>query len=117
MARLDPDKLPHHLAIIPDGNGRWAQARGLPREAGHRQGCEALRDVVRAAHELGIRLLTLYAFSTENWDRPKHEVREIMNLLEEYLETLSGLLPDLAQVRNSGERTLRTEIRPLPSHS
>lgn len=85
MAVLDPAKLPRHLAIIPDGNGRWAEARGLPRNEGHHRGCETVREVVRACHEIGIRLLTLYAFSTENWDRPSGEVDAIMGLLESYV--------------------------------
>lgn len=85
MARLDPEKIPRHVAIIPDGNGRWAESRGLPREEGHRAGTEAVREIVRAAHELGVERLTLYAFSTENWARPEEEVDAIMGLLESYL--------------------------------
>jgi undecaprenyl diphosphate synthase len=85
MARLDPHKLPHHIAIIPDGNGRWAEARGLSREEGHRRGTDAVRDAVRAVHELRIPMLTLYAFSTENWERPKAEVDWLMQLLHGYL--------------------------------
>ncbi|MCL6451970.1 MAG: isoprenyl transferase [Acetobacteraceae bacterium] len=78
--------VPRHIAIIMDGNGRWAQQRGLPRVAGHRAGADALRDVVRAAGELGVAYLTLFAFSTENWRRPPEEVDVLMKLLEEYLE-------------------------------
>ena len=85
MRRLDPDKIPRHVAIIPDGNGRWAEARGLPRNAGHSKGVETVREIVRASSELGIRMLTLYAFSQENWDRPRNEVRALMSLLEHYL--------------------------------
>ncbi|MFQ5514615.1 MAG: polyprenyl diphosphate synthase [Myxococcota bacterium] len=85
MARLDPEKIPRHVAIIPDGNGRWAEARGLPRNVGHKQGVETVRETVRACSELGIRRLTLYAFSQENWDRPRDEVRAIMSLLQQYL--------------------------------
>ncbi len=84
--RLDPRKIPRHVAIIMDGNGRWAQSRGLSRVEGHRQGLEAVRAVVRAAHELGVGALTLYAFSLENWNRPKAEVAELMRLLEFYIE-------------------------------
>ena len=73
-----------HVAIIMDGNGRWALQRGLPRTAGHRAGVEALRGVVKAAPELGIKVLTCYAFSTDNWKRPKDEVDTLMNLLLEY---------------------------------
>ena len=86
MTRLEPEKLPQHIAIIPDGNGRWAEARGLPRSEGHRQGTERMREVVRAAHELGIRELTVYAFSRENWDRPGDEVEGLMDILARYLE-------------------------------
>jgi len=80
------DHVPRHVAIIMDGNGRWAEQRGLERNAGHRAGVEAVRDVVRAAGDLGIEYLTLYAFSSENWNRPKQEVGELMLLLERYLE-------------------------------
>ena len=86
MARLDPANIPNHVAIIPDGNGRWAEGRGLSRELGHREGSEAVRTIVRAAHELGIKMLSFYAFSTENWDRPRDEVDAIMALLDHYLE-------------------------------
>jgi undecaprenyl diphosphate synthase len=86
VARLDPRKLPTHVAIIPDGNGRWAESRGLPRNLGHKQGSETVREVVRAAHELGIKRLTVYAFSTENWERPREEVEAIMDLLDQYIE-------------------------------
>jgi len=79
-------RLPRHIAIIMDGNGRWAQARGLPRHAGHRAGVEALRRVVRAGNDLDIPVLTVYAFSTENWKRPATEVKGLMDLLVEYLE-------------------------------
>ncbi len=85
MARLDPANIPRHVAIIPDGNGRWAQARGLPRDVGHSRGTEVVREIVRAAHELGIKQLTIYAFSTENWERPHEEVEAIMALLDHYI--------------------------------
>jgi undecaprenyl diphosphate synthase len=85
-AGLDPAKLPRHIAVIMDGNGRWAKARGLPRLAGHRAGTDALRRVIEACVELGIPYLTIYAFSTENWKRPAHEVRGLMYLLEEVIE-------------------------------
>jgi undecaprenyl diphosphate synthase len=83
---LRSDRLPRHVAIIMDGNGRWAEARGLSRNEGHRAGLDAMRAVVRAAHELGIQTLTLYAFSVENWNRPKNEVDELMRLLDHYLD-------------------------------
>lgn len=85
--RLRSDRLPRHVAVIMDGNGRWAEARGLSRNEGHRAGIEAVRAVVRAAHELGIRALTLYSFSLENWERPRAEVEELMRILEHYLES------------------------------
>ncbi len=85
---------PRHVAIIMDGNGRWAQRRGLPRIAGHRKGIEAAREVVKAAGALGIEVLTLYAFSSENWSRPASEIADLMNLLRRFirkeLEALAG---------------------------
>jgi len=83
---IDPSKLPNHIAIIMDGNGRWARKRGLPRIAGHWAGAEALRDIVEFCAELKIKVLTVYAFSTENWKRPYEEVRTILNLLAYYLK-------------------------------
>ncbi|HZF42648.1 MAG TPA: polyprenyl diphosphate synthase, partial [Sphingomonadaceae bacterium] len=77
--------VPRHVAIIMDGNGRWAKARHLPRLAGHRQGAEAVRKTLRAAAEMGIEVLTLYAFSSENWRRPADEVNDLMGLLRHYL--------------------------------
>jgi undecaprenyl diphosphate synthase len=79
--------LPQHVAIIMDGNGRWAKQRGLPRVEGHRQGAESARTVIRTAGELGIKYLTLYAFSAENWNRPKDEVDALMKYLVHYLKT------------------------------
>ncbi len=97
-ADLSRDGIPRHVAIIMDGNGRWAQARGLERNAGHRAGLEAVRDVVRGAGEFGVEYLTLYAFSSENWNRPRSEVDELMHLLEHYLEE------DLPEVLEEGVR-------------
>ncbi|MBM7581415.1 undecaprenyl diphosphate synthase [Caldicoprobacter guelmensis] len=85
MEQVRSKPLPQHVAIIMDGNGRWATRRGLPRVAGHRQGVEALREVIRTSDELGIKYLTLYAFSTENWKRPAAEIDALMSLLVEYL--------------------------------
>jgi undecaprenyl diphosphate synthase len=82
---IDYNKLPKHIAIIMDGNGRWAKKRGLPRASGHRAGVEALREAIKTSSDIGIKVLTLYAFSTENWKRPKKEVDALMNLLVEYL--------------------------------
>ncbi len=81
-----PAKLPKHIAIIMDGNGRWAQSQGLPRLAGHHEGTKRVREISRACRELGIRHLTLYAFSSENWRRPEDEVAGLMDLLRVFLE-------------------------------
>jgi undecaprenyl diphosphate synthase len=81
----EPRRLPRHVGIIMDGNGRWAERRGLPRLEGHRLGADSVRDVTRAARELGIEALTLYAFSAQNWQRPPDEVAGLMQLLREYL--------------------------------
>lgn len=82
---LDKDRLPRHVAMIMDGNGRWAKKRGLPRIAGHREGAKTVRKIVEAAARIGIQALTLYAFSADNWNRPKKEVSALMKLLERYL--------------------------------
>lgn len=87
MGSLDTARLPRHIAIIPDGNGRWAEARGLPRNEGHRRGCDVVREVVRSCHDLGIPMLTMYAFSQENWGRPPEEVDALMVLLESYIHS------------------------------
>jgi undecaprenyl diphosphate synthase len=101
--RLQPDTIPRHVAIIMDGNGRWAEQRGISRVQGHREGLEAVRAVVRAAHELGIRYLTLYAFSLENWNRPQPEVNELMRLLDHYLEAeIEEVMRNGVQVRAIG---------------
>ena len=81
-----PDKIPRHVAIIMDGNGRWAKSRGLPRIQGHEEGAESVRAVMRACRDLGIEYLTLYAFSVENWVRPTEEIRGLMSLLRKFLE-------------------------------
>ena len=83
--QLDIGSLPQHIAIIMDGNGRWAAQRGLPRIAGHKEGLAALQDVLDIGHELNIPYLTIYAFSQENWNRPESEIRLLMGLLEQYL--------------------------------
>ncbi|MHB1126592.1 MAG: isoprenyl transferase [Bacillota bacterium] len=98
LRQLDPGKIPRHVAIIMDGNGRWAQRRGLPRASGHRAGVEALRSVVRACVEFGVEVLTVYAFSTENWKRPQREVDILMDLLIEYLRK------ELAELHDEGVR-------------
>lgn len=86
------DRLPAHVAIIMDGNGRWARQRGLPRLEGHRRGVEAVRSIIEGARELGIRYLTLYAFSVENWRRPEDEVGGLMSLLEYFLKRETATL-------------------------
>jgi len=85
-APADPGPVPRHVAIIMDGNGRWAKLRGLPRIEGHRRGVETVRTITYAARDLGVRMLTLYAFSAENWSRPRDEVGALMGLLETYLK-------------------------------
>ena len=85
MTQIDPKKLPQHVAIIMDGNGRWAKKRGIDRIRGHQKGAEAVREVVRTSREIGIPWLTLYAFSEENWKRPKTEINALMSLLKQFL--------------------------------
>lgn len=85
MEEIDKEKLPKHIAIIMDGNGRWAKKKSLNRISGHVRGVDAVREVVTACRELGIKILTLYAFSIENWKRPKEEVNALMGLLKDYL--------------------------------
>ncbi len=92
----NPPRLPRHVAIIMDGNGRWAKKRFLPRMAGHRKGIEAAKAVVRAAGEFGVEVLTLYAFSTENWSRPAEEVGELMGLLRHFIRA------DIAELAENG---------------
>jgi len=98
-----PSHVPLHVAIIMDGNGRWARARGLPRLAGHRAGVDNLRRVLEAAGEFGIRYLTIYAFSTENWGRPPDEVRGLMNILEDVIDReLESLHKNGVRLRHLG---------------
>jgi undecaprenyl diphosphate synthase len=98
---------PAHVAIIMDGNGRWAQARGLPRAAGHAQGAEAVRRTVKAAKAVGVRYLTLYGFSLENWKRPAKEIADLMGLLRLYLRREIGELHrEGVRIRFIGDRTL-----------
>lgn len=86
VAHLDSDLLPCHVAVIMDGNGRWAKAKGLPRIAGHREGVKSVREITSLCRELGIGVLTIYAFSLENWKRPAPEINALMQLLEHYLK-------------------------------
>jgi len=101
--QLPPDKMPRHVAIIMDGNGRWALSRGLPRLAGHRAGTENLRRVIRASVEFGVEYLTIYAFSTENWGRPAAEVKGLMYIFEEVIDReLGELHQEGVQLRHIG---------------
>lgn len=96
--------VPRHVAIIMDGNGRWAKKRGFPRSAGHRQGTENLRKIIRAAVEFDVRILTIYAFSTENWNRPRREVQLLMRILEMVIDhELAELNDEGVQIRHIGE--------------
>ena len=94
QAEIDPERLPKHIGVTMDGNGRWAKKRGLPRSAGHSAGADALKKIVTEANNLGVKYITVYAFSTENWKRPEAEVNYLMSLLLDYLKnaekTLSG---------------------------
>ena len=104
--------IPHHIAIIMDGNGRWAKKRGLPRIAGHHEGMKVVKKIVREANNLGVGVLTLYAFSTENWKRPKDEVDFLMRLPEQFLTTyLKELVEKNVQVRIIGDESR------LPAHT
>ena len=99
--------IPVHVAIIMDGNGRWAKAKGLPRAAGHAQGAEAVRLTVKAASDLGIQYLTLYGFSLENWKRPAKEIAELMGLLRLYLrKEISELHREGVRIRFIGDRSM-----------
>lgn len=96
-----------HIAIIMDGNGRWAKKQGLPRSMGHKKGAEIVKEIAKAANEKGVKFLTLYAFSTENWGRPKDEVDTLMSLLRQYLKTdLSELKKNNIRIRFIGERNM-----------
>src|SRR2546427_9342734 len=111
LAVVRAQPVPQHVAIIMDGNGRWATRRGLPRVAGHREGVKTARAIVRAAGDLGLRYLTLYAFSTENWSRPEDEVTMLMRLLEESIyRELPELMENKVRLRVIG----RTAGVPLP---
>jgi len=106
MSTPTPDKIPQHVAIIMDGNGRWAKQRGLPRLEGHRRGVETVRTVVDAARELGIHYLTLYAFSVENWKRPPDEVSGLMGLLDYFLKReLDNLIKNRVRLLTIGRTT------------
>ncbi len=109
---IDLNKVPQHIAIIMDGNGRWAKKRGLPRIAGHREGMKTVQKVVERAVELDIKVLTMYAFSTENWKRPMSEVEFIMKLPSQFLDTY---LPDL--IKNNVKVTTIGDFDALPEYT
>lgn len=107
LTKLDPDLLPKHVAVIMDGNGRWAEMRGLPRIEGHREGIHSVREMIALCLELGIRALTIYAFSQENWNRPRQEINALMGLLEHYLSTeRNGLIEQQVRFRAIGRLDL-----------
>ena len=109
-AEINPQRLPAHVAVIMDGNGRWAQSRGLPRVMGHRAGVEALKATLRRCSDWGVKALTAYAFSTENWSRPGDEVNFLMTLFERVLEReLQALEAERVRIRFLGD------LEPLPS--
>lgn len=113
MAQEKQLKIPQHVAIIMDGNGRWAKKRFLPRNAGHTQGSKRVEEICRAAHELGVKYLTIYAFSTENWSRPEEEVSALMKILRNYLEeSIKKATENNMRVRVIGDRSrLDVDIR------
>ncbi len=110
MVEIDPARLPTHVAIIMDGNGRWAQQRGLPRLQGHRIGKDSVRAVVETARKVGVKYLSLYAFSTENWQRPPREVEGLMTLLRRYLASELGKM-----MRNQIRLLAVGNLRRLPA--
>ncbi len=112
IEKIKKKKIPHHVAIIMDGNGRWAKKRSLPRVAGHHEGMKVVRKIAIVANDLGIKALTLYAFSTENWKRPKQEVDYLMKLPEEFLDTY---LPELME--KNVKITMIGKREGLPDHT
>lgn len=107
---LDMKRIPGHIAIIMDGNGRWAKKRFLPRLAGHKAGSETLREIIATCGELGVKYLTVYAFSTENWGRPEEEITGLFNLLRGYLDTeLDNLNKEGIRVETLGDMTKMPE--------
>ena len=112
LTEIDKENLPRHVGIIMDGNGRWARRRGLPRSAGHSVGAKTLKKITEFASDMGIRYVTAYAFSTENWKRPKEEVDALMELLLEYLKDKTLLEGNQVRLKFIGDRSrLTDEIR------
>ena len=112
LEKVPQEMLPKHIGIIMDGNGRWAKRQGLPRKAGHRQGAKAFSEIAKYCRDIGIQYLTVYAFSTENWSRPKAEVDAIMDLLEEYLADVKKHEEENIRLRFLGEKApLRENLR------
>ena len=107
---LDPERMPRHIAFIMDGNGRWAEGKGLTRAEGHSVGVESVREIIRCAGEFGIGILTFFGFSTENWKRPKREVAAIMRLI---VESLRGAIDEVTaqDIRVSPTAECRAELR------
>ena len=106
------EKIPRHVAIITDGNGRWALSRGLPRMAGHKAGTENLRRIIRATVEFGIKYLTIYAFSTENWGRPPEEVQGLLGILEDVIDReLTELHKEGVQLRHIGRLKILPQLQ------
>ncbi len=105
LREIDPNNVPRHVGIIMDGNGRWAKKRGLPRSAGHRAGAQVLRRITEFAEGIGVKYITAYAFSTENWKRPKAEVDALMDLLLEYLKDKEQLAGKRVIIRVIGDRS------------
>ena len=116
---LDPTRIPRHVAIVMDGNGRWAERRHQPRLFGHKAGVESVRDVVETAREIGIEILTLYAFSSENWKRPASEVSGLMSFLKSYVQSeLSKMLQNNIRFTCIGElERLPVEVREVLEHA
>lgn len=116
---IDPARIPRHVAIVMDGNGRWAQRRHQPRLFGHKAGVESVRDVVETARKIGVEILTLYAFSSENWKRPASEVSGLMSFLKSYVQTeLSRMLQNNIRFTCIGElERLPAEVREVLDHA
>lgn len=101
-----PEKLPEHVAFIMDGNGRWAKKRGLPRAFGHREGAKNFRKIVRHCKDIGLKCISFYAFSTENWRRPKEEVDALMKLFSDYLDDIHELLTEKTRMVFLGDKSV-----------